>query len=338
MNDKPTPSPSLQSVRRLTLLADRVAAPEAVHSALAAELLSAVHCQEVHFHHLDGSSENDLVVIHMLDGDGRLTYLSPRSQRPAGVGWVASARRSLLAASEDDLATSIPRLAATGSADSALLIPLVVAGETDAVVILTRRRGEPPFSESELELSATLVDQGATALALVLARAEAGTDAVTGAMNRRAMRRRLAEEMSRARRTGQPLACLIADLDNFKEVNDRHGHHVGDAMLRAVARALHGEFRAFDRVARYGGDEFVVTLPNADLASATATAERALSRLQGVPAPPPLAEVSASIGVAQWHPSMTVDGLLQAGDAALLESKRAGKGRVTAAAPIAQSA
>lgn len=333
----PTPKP-LDSVRRLTLLADRVGAPEAVHTALASELLIAVDCQEVHLHHVSAASENDLVVIHLLDGDGRVTYLSPRAQRPAGVGWVASARQPLLASSEDDLASSVPRLAQTREVEGALLLPLVVSGETQAVAILTRHRGAPPFSEADLELATTLVDQGATALALVQARAEAGTDAVTGSMNRRAMRRRLSEEMSRARRTGQPLTCLIADLDNFKEVNDRHGHHAGDAMLRAVARALQGEFRAFDRVARYGGDEFVVILPNADLASATAAAERALARVRQVPAPPPVPETSASIGVAQWHPSMTVDGLLQAGDAALLASKRAGKGRVTAAQPLAQSA
>ena len=84
-------------------------------------------------------------------------------------------------------------------------------------------------------------------------------------MNHRAMRRRLDEEIGRAARTGSPLSCLLIDLDDFKLVNDHHGHQAGDAMLREVVQALVGEFRAFDRVARYGGDEFVVILPNADL-------------------------------------------------------------------------
>ena len=86
------------------------------------------------------------------------------------------------------------------------------------------------------------------------------------------MRRRLDEEIGRATRTGGPLSCLLIDLDDFKLVNDRHGHQAGDAMLRGVVQALVGEFRAFDRVARYGGDEFVVILPNAELDSAAAAA------------------------------------------------------------------
>jgi diguanylate cyclase (GGDEF)-like protein len=93
-----------------------------------------------------------------------------------------------------------------------------------------------------------------------------------------------------------------------------------------------GEFRAFDRVARYGGDEFVVILPNADLDSAAAAASRALERLRELPILEDASPgVSASIGVAQWQPRMTTDALLEACDAALLRSKRDGKGRVTRA-------
>ena len=127
------------------------------------------------------------------------------------------------------------------------------------------------------------MDQAAAALALLRARAEAGTDAVTGCMNHRAMRRRLHEEIGRVARAEGRLSCLLLDLDDFKLVNDRHGHPAGDALLRGVARALMGEFRAFDRVARYGGDEFVVILPNADLESAALAADRALQRLAELP-------------------------------------------------------
>jgi diguanylate cyclase (GGDEF)-like protein len=151
-------------------------------------------------------------------------------------------------------------------------------------------------------------------------------------MNHRAMRRRLDEEIGRAERSGSPLSCLLIDLDNFKLVNDRHGHPAGDTMLRDVVQALVGEFRAFDRVARYGGDEFVVILPNADLESAAAAGIRALERLQELPVFEDTGPgVAASIGVAQWQPRMTTDQLLEACDAALLRSKRQGKGRVTRA-------
>jgi diguanylate cyclase (GGDEF)-like protein len=198
------------------------------------------------------------------------------------------------------------------------------------------RRLSGAFDERAVDLARTLVDQAATALALVRARAEAGTDAVAGCMNHRAMRRRLDEEIGRASRAGSPLSCILIDLDDFKLVNDSHGHQAGDAVLREVVQALVGEFRAFDRVARYGGDEFVVILPNADLRDAAAAANRALERMRAVSAPGNEMGISASIGVAQWHAPMSTDELLQACDLALLRSKREGKGRVTRAAePVA---
>jgi diguanylate cyclase (GGDEF)-like protein len=123
----------------------------------------------------------------------------------------------------------------------------------------------------------------------------------------------------------------MVDLDDFKLVNDRHGHHVGDTLLREVSQALMGEFREFDRVARYGGDEFVVILPQADIDSAAAAGARALGRLKAVAVPDSPRGVSASIGVAQWHEPMDADELLEACDAALLERKRAGKAGVTRA-------
>ena len=298
--------PLLAGVRRLTLLADSAEDAEAIFRALARELLSMPGAEEVHVHHLcESGGERELTDIYLFEGEGRLSYLIPRAERPPGVSWAASTGRGFLAADARELAASVPRLALVLSpparAGCALLLPLAVRGEVEA------------------------------ALALVRARAEAGTDPVTGCMNHRAMRRRLHEEVGRAVRAGSPLSCLLIDLDNFKLVNDRHGHQAGDAMLREVGQTLVGEFRAFDRVARYGGDEFVVILPNADLESAAAAAQRALERLLAVPSFDVTPGASASIGVAQWQAPMGADALLQACDAALLRSKRQGKGRVTRA-------
>ena len=327
--------PLLAGVRRLTLLADSAEDSEAIFRTLARELLAMPGAEEVHVHHLSESGgERELTVIYLFDGEGRLSYLTPRAERPPGVSWVASTGRGFLAADAHELASSVPRLVLvnrppTGAA-CALLLPLTVRGEVEAVVLLVRRRSEI-FTGRSIELATTLVDQAATALALMRARAEAGTDPVTGAMNHRAMRRRLQEEVGRALRAGSPLSCLLIDLDNFKLVNDRHGHQAGDAMLREVVQTLVGEFRAFDRVARYGGDEFVVILPNAELEAAAAAAQRALESLLLVPSFDANPGVSASIGVSQWQEPMTVDALLEACDTALLRSKRQGKGRVTRA-------
>jgi diguanylate cyclase (GGDEF)-like protein len=327
----------LVGVRRLTALTDAAADSESIYRALAGELMSVPGAEEVHIHHLaPPGEEEDLVAAYMFEADGRLSYLMPRSERPPGVSWVARTGRSFLAAASDELAASVPRLAETGAMSCALLLPLSDRGEVVAVVVLVRRLSEL-FAPNAVELASTLVNQAATGLALVRARAEAGTDPVSGCMNHRAMRRRLDEEIGRAMRTGGPLSCMLIDLDNFKLVNDQHGHQAGDATLRAVVQSLIGEFRAFDRVARYGGDEFVVILPNAALDSAAAAAARALERLRTLATREQIpSEISASIGVAEWQAPMSTDALLEACDAALLRSKREGKGRVTRAEEIAR--
>jgi diguanylate cyclase (GGDEF)-like protein len=325
-------APVLAGVRRLTLLADSVEDPETVYTALARELLDVLGAEEVHIHHLTPPEETELVVVHMLGGDGRFSYLQTPEERPPGVSWVASTGRSFLAVGPRELTASVPRLSLTappaGGSDGCALLTL--AGQVAAVVVLVRRESAP-YDERAIEEAATLVDQAATVLALVLARAEAGTDSVAGCLNHRAMRRRLREEIGRAERSGGRLSCVIVDLDDFKLVNDRYGHQAGDSILRQVAQALTGEFRAFDRVARYGGDEFVVILPNADIESAVAAAGRALERMGRVLFPDGTRGVSASMGVAEWQASMTEQELLEVCDAALLQGKRNGKGNVTGA-------
>ena len=208
--------PLLAGVRRLTLLADSAEDSEAIFRTLARELMHTPGADEVHVHHLsEDGGEREQTVIYLFEGEGRLSYLAPRDERPPGVSWVASTGRSFLAADGNELAASVPRLALVGSrpaarlagpAGCALLLPLAVRGEVEAVVLLARRRAEP-FTERSIELASTLVDQAATALALLRARAEAGTDTVTGCMNHRGMRRQLHEEVGRAARAGNPLSA-----------------------------------------------------------------------------------------------------------------------------------
>jgi diguanylate cyclase (GGDEF)-like protein len=357
----------LAGVRRLTLLADAPGGEEAVYAGLARELMAVLGAEEVHVHELAAAREgaagpregivdhyeddhrkadhreaavgpregqDDLVVVHLLQGQGRFSYLQSPHERPPGVGWAQSSGRSFLAIGPRELSASVPRLASGAPAGEqapscALIVPLALAGEIEAVVVLVRR-ASLPYEEPALEAAEALVDQAATVLALARARAEAGTDPVAGCMNHRAMRVRLAEEVGRAQRSGGRLSCAIVDLDDFKLVNDRFGHPLGDTVLRQAAQALMGEFRAFDRVARYGGDEFVVILPSADLDSAAAAGERALVRMRAVRLPDG-SGLSASMGVAQWREPMSANELLDACDGALLRGKRDGKGGVTGA-------
>lgn len=161
--------------------------------------------------------------------------------------------------------------------------------------------------------------------------AAARTDPKTGLLNAAAWQREADTEIVRARRTGETLALLIIDIDHFKRVNDRHGHLVGDQVLAGVATTLRSQLRDYDVVGRFGGEEFVVLLPGADLHEARRVAERLRNRISrmAVTADDALVTVTISAGVA----IMSVHGddlieLLAAADLALYRAKELGRDRI----------
>ena len=160
---------------------------------------------------------------------------------------------------------------------------------------------------------------------------QAMIDPLTGAANRRAFDRALEIELERSVRRGHPCALVIVDLDDFKQVNDRHGHAVGDEVLVTLADRLRDSVRSADTVARLGGEEFALLLPETDLAGALAVAERARTgfaangvRLKGGAK----LVVPASFGVADFPSSRDEATLLGDADKALYTAKRLGKDRV----------
>jgi diguanylate cyclase (GGDEF)-like protein len=164
------------------------------------------------------------------------------------------------------------------------------------------------------------------------------TDALTGVYNRRYLDRRLLEEVARARRQAYRLSCMVIDVDGFKQVNDTHGHQAGDDVLREVAARIKAELRMSDALGRFGGDEFVVLLIDADLDSAAMVAQRIRASIADQPFLLPDGEmvpVSASIGVAGLGEVGRDDAiedvaqlLLAQADQALYEAKDAGRNRV----------
>ncbi len=159
----------------------------------------------------------------------------------------------------------------------------------------------------------------------------ASTDALTGALNRRALESQAAREMARCRRYGFPLSVVVMDLDHFKQLNDTHGHNAGDAALCLVVRDLQSALRGTDLLCRSGGEEFLILLPHTDHATALHLAERLRKRISQivVPVENKKVGVTASLGVASWNgaaESWTT--MVKRADAALYMAKNAGRNRV----------
>ena len=166
---------------------------------------------------------------------------------------------------------------------------------------------------------------------------QASHDVLTGLLNRRELDSRADEIIALAQRHGRALSCLLLDLDHFKEVNDIHGHAVGDQVLRETGRRLGAACRISDVVARYGGEEFILLLPETPPGAAVVLAEKLRSALAEPPveAGGALIPIRASIGVAAFTAGMaTPANLIAAADEALYRAKRHGRDRTELHQPL----
>jgi len=153
------------------------------------------------------------------------------------------------------------------------------------------------------------------------------TDPLTDLANRRSVAARLGEELARSARTERPFSVLLLDVDHFKLINDAHGHHAGDQVLQQVAGLLKGNLRVVDLVGRWGGEEFLILLPESDADAAFQVAERLRQLIAEHPFyldGRPLT-ITSTFGGATAAPGLSQEGLVRRADAALYEGKRAGR-------------
>ncbi len=154
------------------------------------------------------------------------------------------------------------------------------------------------------------------------------TDALTGLGNRHWMQDMFERELTRVRTDHGNLCLMMADVDRFKDINDKLGHIIGDRILAAIADAFRERLRPSDLIARFGGDEFAVLLPGVTLAEATATAERLRESLSTYSDPSLPSGVTVSIGLTEANESDDLDRLLQRADSAMYDAKDQGRDRV----------
>jgi diguanylate cyclase len=172
---------------------------------------------------------------------------------------------------------------------------------------------------------------------LVRAREEAMTDALTGLQNRKGFERRLAEYIDAGLKLPENLSLMLLDIDHFKRVNDTFGHLFGDKVIRAVAQVIKSNIKGQDIGVRYGGEEFLVLLPDTSIDGALQLAEKlrgliASGRIKRTNNNETVESVTISIGVAGYRSGETIEALIGRADAALYTSKTNGRNRVTAAA------
>src|SRR5437899_1466078 len=158
------------------------------------------------------------------------------------------------------------------------------------------------------------------------------TDALTGLYNRRYMETHVGTLVEQAAARGKPLTVLVLDIDYFKSINDGHGHDAGDDVLREFAVRIRKSIRGIDLACRHGGEEFVVVMPETDLAVATMVAERLRRRIASEPfqidGGVRAIEVTISIGIAALSAAESAASVLKRADQALYRAKRDGRNRV----------
>ena len=293
----------------------RASSPERAYAVLVESFVGSIEarCGAL----LAGSEVNRLSLLAALNGSG-LPFADGRGPDRLTLGKALSADSAILDRGPGDRSGGSPVESVLAVAPVRTLgapIGLLWADiEPNGGLDENRVRWRAEAYASVAALCLTGDDVFASAIAAV------GIDELTGCLNYAGLCDRLDTELDRASRSGAPLSCAFLDLDDFKGLNDRAGHLVGNAILAGVGSTLLDALRTYDIAARFGGDEFVIILPETGLGEATLIAERA-GRRSVAAVSSDEAEVSISVGVAQWDRAGSAADLLDAADRSLQIAK-----------------
>jgi len=251
-----------------------------------------------------------------------------------GVGTVAETRRPMIIQDYQHWEKRSPKYIDPNV--SLIEMPLLSGSELLGVIMVASDADKRPFSQEDLRLVEMFAFEVAIALRNVQLLEEtrrlAITDALTGIYNRRYFMERAQFEMERSRRYSKALSVLMFDIDHFKRINDRYGHLAGDQALQAVTRIARESLRNVDILGRYGGEEFVVLLPEATLSEANQAAERLRQEIAHTPIPSEAGtlQLTVSVGVAGLNASIQDVGvLIDKADQAMYRAKQSGRNKVS---------
>ncbi|MCK4464044.1 MAG: diguanylate cyclase [Candidatus Omnitrophica bacterium] len=221
---------------------------------------------------------------------------------------------------------------------SFLSLPLKIKGKVTGVINIADKIPTPTgvFTEDDLKVLSVIIHQAAVAIENAKLYKDvtnlAITDSVTGLFNHRYFQERLTQEVNRIQRYGGTLSLAILDVDLFKKYNDTYGHLYGDRALRDIADILRNSIRKVDVAARYGGDEFVVILPETDMQGAEIVAKKIRQRVEEFPfakkEDKPPVRLTISIGIAAYRKDLEKKQFIDIADKALYQAKKQGKSRI----------
>jgi diguanylate cyclase (GGDEF)-like protein len=270
----------------------------------------------------------------LLDGFDRTSGGFFRQEMAEGEGAAGAVMARGAPQRIDDLARADIAVASTEGIRSWLGVPLFMYGGCEGVIAVQSTR-RAAFRANHQRLLESLALQIAAALQNAHLYELAMVDGLTGLFVRRYFDARIEEEIERSRRYGTPFSVVMVDVDDFKKLNDEHGHLIGDRVLRSIGNTIKSQMRGVDTAARYGGEEIALILPRTEMLSAYSVGERiraaiAEQRVTTDSEPPKVLGITASFGIASYPESGAGSGedLVRRADRALYRAKKTGKNRV----------